>query len=572
MLWIEDQHDIDLVETLSRDSSITKTLSKFLISADIEDLEEAKNFLNPKLAHFADPFDIPGMVDAVKRICNAIQNKENVLVIGDYDVDGITSTVIIKKILIALGLAPFHVTPKRKTEGYGLTKKVLNRGLKLGKINLVIALDCGTNSHEEAVFLKDQKIDLIIIDHHQSKDGKPCDAIQVNPHLHDDNDEPWRFLCTAGLAFKTVHGILKKLRKAGIKKAFEINPKDYLSLAGLGTIADLVPLRNENRILASFGLKLMHTDPAPGLHALLNQSNIPVDTVVESEDIAFKLAPRINACGRLDDPEVAISLLLNSSESESKSLAKKMNDYNEARKGIESDLTKDALIQAEEFFNSSPAVVVCGEGDHWNPGVVGIVAGKLANLLGKPCIVLAKSGDEYKGSGRGVNGVNLVHALDYCKEILTHWGGHPAAVGLSVSVEKIKEFKVEFVKAIVQETGGIFPAPTIRIAVSIKEEELRAKLLEDLNKLGPFGQANPEPILALKNIQLTTEPKKVGSGDHFQFSVNNGKSTISGIAWNMADRMPPVQSKIDLAIKLKWNLWNGRKTLQMILVDWRKSD
>ena len=215
MLWIEDQHDIDLVETLSSDSSITKILSKFLVSANIEDLEQAKNFLYPKLAHFSDPFDIPGMVDAVDRICRAIQNKENVLVVGDYDVDGITSTVIIKKILIALGLAPFHVTPKRKTEGYGLTQKVLNRGLKLGKINLVIALDCGTNSHEEAVFLKDQKIDLIIIDHHQSKDGMPCDAIQVNPHLHDDNDEPWRFLCTAGLAFKTVHGILKSLRNLG---------------------------------------------------------------------------------------------------------------------------------------------------------------------------------------------------------------------------------------------------------------------------------------------------------------------------------------------------------------------
>jgi len=249
-----------------------------------------------------------------------------------------------------------------------------------------------------------------------------------------------------------------------------------------------------------------------------------------------------------------------------------MNDYNEARKSIESDLTKDALVQAEELFHNSPAVVVCGEGDHWNPGVVGIVAGKLSNLLGKPCIVLARSEDEYKGSGRGVNGVNLVQALDHCKEILTHWGGHPAAVGLSVSVNKIKDFKDKFIKAILRETGGEFPAPTIRISVSIKEEELQTSLLEDLNKLGPFGQANPEPILALKNIQLTKEPKKVGSGDHFQFSVNNGKSSISGIAWNMADRIPPINSKIDLAIKLKWNLWNGRKTLQMILVDWRTSD
>jgi single-stranded-DNA-specific exonuclease len=434
---------------------------------------------------------------------------------------------------------------------------------------LVIALDCGTNAVEESVFLKQQDIDLIIIDHHQSKNGKLNQAIQVNPHLHPDNDEPWRFLCTAGLAFKVVHGILKKLRKEGVKKAFEINPKEYLPLAGLGTIADLVPLQNENRILASFGLKYMHTEPAPGFHALLEQSNIPTNTTIGSEDVAFKIAPRINACGRLDDPEVAISLFLNSSIPECKDLARKMNEYNEARKEIESDLTKDALKQAEELFDDRSAVVVCGQGDHWNPGVVGIVAGKLANLLGKPCIVLAKSENEYKGSGRGVKGVNLVHALDHCKEMLTHWGGHPAAVGLSLNVENVKMFADEFVKVIDDQTGGSFPEPTIRIAVTIEQEELKPELMNELNKLGPFGQANPEPIIALKNIQLAYEPKKVGSGDHFQFSVHNGNRTISGIAWNMSDRIPPTNKNIDLAVKLKWNLWNGRKNLQMMLEDWR---
>lgn len=571
MLWIEDQFDSDLVEKLSCELSLSTALSKFLISTGIEDIDKAENFLNPKLAHFADPFDIPGMIEAVNRICKALKEKETILIVGDYDVDGITSTVIIKKSLNALGLAPFHVTPKRKTEGYGLTRKVLERGLELGEINLVIALDCGTNAVEEAEFLRSLDIDLIIIDHHQSKNGKLTQAIQVNPHLHDDNDEPWRFLCTAGLAFKVVHGILKKLRKEGLKKAFEINPKDYLPLAGLGTIADLVPLRNENRILASFGLKYMLTDPAPGFNALLEQSNIATNTTIESEDVAFKIAPRINACGRLDDPEVAISLFLNSSVSECKALALKMNDYNETRKRIESDLTKDALKQAEELFSDRSAVVVCGEGDHWNPGVVGIVAGKLANLLGKPCIVLAKSKNEYKGSGRGVKGVNLVQALDQCKEMLTHWGGHPAAVGLSLSVENVKKFADEFVKVIDYETGGSFPEPSIRIAFTIEQEDLKGELLDDLSKLGPFGQANQEPVIALKNIQLASEPKKVGSGEHFQFSVHNGNRTISGIAWNMSDRMPPKNQNIDLAVKLKWNLWNGRKSLQMILEDWRIS-
>ena len=510
------------------------------------------------------------MLQAVERICHALKQKETILLVGDYDVDGITSTVIVKKNLTKLGSNPFHVIPKRQTEGYGLSEKVLERGLKMGEINLVIALDCGTNSRIEAEYLEGRGIDLIVVDHHQSKEKLPSNAILVNPHLSEDHGEPWRFLCTAGLAFKLIHGMLKKLRQDGDKVALQLSPKESIGLSGLGTIADLVPLKNENRILANFGLKYLSQRSGIGVQALLKEAKVE-NTSLVGEDIAFKIAPRINACGRLDDPDLAVSLLLETDPNNCRAMAKKMNEYNEERKSIESKLSEEALGQANNLYSEKTAVVACGEGNEWNPGVVGIVAGKLAHSLGKPCIVLAKSDNEYKGSGRGVPGVNLMNILNQCKELLTHWGGHPAAVGLSLNEKNLEKFKESFVQCVEVETNGKLPEPSLKIAATIKESELQDSLIDDLNKLAPFGQENPEPILALKNILLTHEPKKVGSGNHFQFSVFNGVRNITGIAWNMSENMPSSSTPLDLAFKLRWNHWNGRKTPQMVLEDWKLS-
>ena len=256
-------------------------------------------------------------------------------------------------------------------------------------------------------------------------------------------------MCTAGLAFKLVHGLLKHLRDKKTDRAFEIDPKESLSLSAMGTIADLVPLIKENRILARFGLKHLGKHPSPGLRALLDESGVNTDFPPESEDVTFKLAPRINACGRLDDAEVASSLMLKTDMAECRKLAKQMNAYNEERKEIEARLTDQALLQGERRFSDRPAVVACGSGDAWNPGVVGIVAGKMSHSLGKACIVLAEAEDgSLRGSGRGVKGVNLVDALSSCKDLLTHWGGHPVAVGLSLEKENLKAFTEEFYRTV----------------------------------------------------------------------------------------------------------------------------
>jgi len=249
-----------------------------------------------------------------------------------------------------------------------------------------------------------------------------------------------------------------------------------------------------------------------------------------------------------------------------------MNAYNDERKEIEARLTEDALTQANECFSNKPAVVVCGKGDAWNPGVVGIVAGKMANSLGKPCIVLAQADDSsYRGSGRGIQGLNLVDALSQCQDLLTHWGGHPVAVGLSLETENLELFTKAFVDSIENLSGGKIPPPSLKIAATIEQNELRPELLDELAQLAPFGQENPEPILALKEVQLAQSPRLVGSGAHFQFSIYNGSNSISGIAWKMGERVPPRNTNLDLAFRLRWNNWNGRRNLQMDLQDWKLS-
>jgi single-stranded-DNA-specific exonuclease len=572
MLWIEEEVDEEKVDSFSSLLSVSNLLARLLLLRGINGAEQANRFLEPKLAHLADPFDLPGLKDAVLRISQALSNKEKVLLIGDYDVDGITSTVIVKQNLLNLGMDPHYVIPKRKDEGYGLTSEVLNRGLQLADFKLVIALDCGTNSCKQADELKDKGIDLIIVDHHQAKGDLPTGAIMLNPHLHPDQGEPWRNLCTAGLAFKLIHGLLKHLREKKVDRAFEVNPAESLSLAALGTIADLVPLKGENRILARFGLKHLGNKPSIGLQALLEESGLKLGSSPEIEDVTFKLAPRINACGRLDDAEVAASLMLESDLTTSRKLAKQMNLYNQERKAIEAQLTEHVLELAEQKFSDKPAVVVCGKGEAWNPGVVGIVAGKMSNALGKPCIVLACADDgAYRGSGRGVQGLNLVDALSKCQELLTHWGGHPVAVGLTVEKDNLELFTKAFVAAVDTITGGKISPPSLRITSTIEQSDLRPELLYELIKMAPFGQENQEPVLALKNIRLAQKPRTVGDGSHFQFSVHNGSTPISGIAWKMSSRMPPSDQNVDLAFRLKWNIWNGRRNLQMELQDWKLS-
>ena len=569
MIWQEKSFDHDVASLLEEKGDISPLIAKLLSIRKISSVQDTNNFLNPKLAHLSDPFEIPQMVRAVERIKRAIVNEEPILLIGDYDADGISSVSIIQKVLLELGAHSAYVIPRRIDEGYGLTLKVLARGLKEKDASLVIALDCGTNSKEEAVFLEKSKIDLIVVDHHKAKDEVSAFPIILNPHLKQEDKFPWYNLCTAGLAFKLAHGLIKSLKIESSPLADKINLKEFLPLCAIGTVADLVPLQHENRIIAKFGLKHLAHNPSEGIKALLNEAKIDRNTYPKSEDITFKLAPMINACGRMDDPTVAISLFLENDSNKCRGLAEQMNQYNEQRKFIEAKLTGEAEKQAKTLFADEPAVVATGSGDWWNPGVVGIVAGKLANSLSKPCLVLAKSDNgEYRGSGRGTKGLDLVLALAACKDLLLHWGGHPVAVGLSIKEDNLNNFTKRFISEVSKQIGETPSVPVLEIDSFINQNELEEQLLHEIEKLAPFGQGNPEPILGIQRVRLHGRPRKVGNG-HFQFSIHNGIETVSGIAWRMGDNIPPEDKEIDIAIRLQWNLWNQRKRLQMVMESWK---
>ena len=569
MIWQEKSFDRQVVSLLEKSDEISPMTAKLLSTRSISSVLHAENFLKPKLANLRDPFEIPHMHHAVDRIKNALSSKEQILLVGDYDADGISSVSIIQKVLFELGGYSSYVIPKRLDEGYGLTQKVLDRGLKNKNVSLVIALDCGTNSTEEAHFLEKQGIDLIVVDHHQAKGDISDHGIILNPHLGDNQEMPWKNLCTAGLAFKISHALIKSLKEQDHPLANKVNLKEYLPLSAIGTIADLVPLEHENRIISKFGLKHLSYNPSPGIKALLDESKIDLTTYPKSEDITFKLAPMINACGRMDNPTIATSLFLENDKSVCRDLARKMNEYNEQRKFIETKLTEEAELQAKNIFADKPAIIATGDSEWWNPGVVGIVAGKLANSLAKPCLVLAKSENgEFRGSGRGTKEIDLVLALSECKDLLLHWGGHPVAVGLSLNESNLEEFIERFISGIRRQIGNTVKDSVFEIDAFINQNEITNKLLEEVEQLAPFGQGNPEPIFGVEKVRLNGKPRKVGTG-HFQFSIHNGEESVGGIAWRMVDNIPPVGVDLDIAIRLQWNNWNQRKNLQMVMQSWR---
>lgn len=569
MIWQEKIYDCKIASLIEKRCNLSSLTARLLSIRKISSVLEAENFLNPKLALLSDPFDIPQMDKAVGRIERAILKKEQILLVGDYDADGISAVSIVQKMLLELGANSSYVIPRRVDEGYGLTQKVIDRGISHKEISLVIALDCGTNSRDEAAFLQNIGIDLIIVDHHQAKDEVSRIPIILNPHLEENKHFPWYNLCTAGLAFKLAHGLIKRLKQNNSALVDKVKLKEFLPLSALGTIADLVPLQDENRIISKFGLKHLGHNPSVGINALLVESKINRNSYPKSEDITFKLAPMINACGRMDNPTVATSLFLEKNPDNCVLLAKKMNEYNEQRKFIETKLTEEAEYQASSLFKDKPAIVAKGDGEWWNPGVVGIVAGKLANSLSKPCLVLAKSENgEYRGSGRGTKGLDLVVALAECKDLLLHWGGHPVAVGLSIKEASVEEFTKRFLRAVKNQLGDKPQDSILEIDAFIKQNELTENLLQEIEQLAPFGQANPEPILGIKKVRLFGKTRKVGSG-HFQFSIHNGTEAVSGIAWRMAEDVPPEETEIDIAVRLQWNIWNQKKRLQMVLVAWK---
>ena len=570
MIWKTLAVDAERARDFSEHFALSPVLGTLLAQRNLTDTDACEAYLRPRLAQLRNPFELTQMEAAVARIEQAIEGAESILVFGDYDVDGVTSTVQLVHLLRLLGTQPRFTVPRRMDEGYGLSREAIDRAFAGEVPDLFIALDCGTNAHEPIAYLRSLGVEVIVVDHHQVKEQKPAACIFVNPHAHDGPDEPWSQLCTAGLVFKLLHGLLIRRRQQADPRVESIQLKDYLDLVAMGTLADLVPQVGENRLLSWYGLQHLRANGRMGVRALAEVSGLEASQQISGGDIAFKLGPRINASGRLADASLPIDLLLSQDAGACKDLAQQLDAMNRERQTIERRVAQEAEAQVLEHFMQEPGIVLFDP--NWHSGVVGIVASRVSRRFHKPCVVLGADDGMARGSGRSVPSVDLVQLFQHCSEKLEHWGGHPMAAGLSLPVEQVPAFTACFLQALRESHPQGLPEPTLELSCWIELEDLSVEFLQQMERLQPYGQANPEPLFGLRGVVLDQAPSLFGEGN-FRFHLPKGSKSSghwSGIAWRM-ESAPPVAQPIDCAIRFGWNYWRGQKMAQVTLVDWRRS-
>lgn len=570
MTWLFQTAPDDAALRLADSLGVHPVVAGLLARLGAETSERAVEFLRPNLSAVVDPLKVANLEKAVDRIIAALDAKEHVAVLGDYDVDGVTSTTLFVDALRRLGGDPKYFVPRRLEEGYGLSRAALERVLGEGPFTLFIALDCGTNSHAEIAMLRERGLDVIVVDHHRSKQDVHPDCILVNPHVHDDESCAWLNLCTVGLTFKVVHGLLKKLRSRGDTAAKAVVMREYLDLVALGTVADLVPLTRENRVLTSHGLRQLRDTRREGVRALMKVSRITPEADLHPVDVSFRLGPRINASGRLADAALPVAMMLSDDPFFCERAANDLDGMNRERQEIEKGVFEEAKAQLETGYADARGLLAHGD---WHPGVVGIVAGKLARHFNRPCIVLGREGEWAKGSGRSVAGISLVEVLRDAGDMLEAWGGHPMAVGITVLADRVPEFRRRFDEGVTEWLrAGRVPDSSLTVSGTLRPEEVTDALLDQLEKLHPHGEGNPEPVFAVKGVVLRESPLFFGENNfRFRIPVAPGRQ-LGVVAWRKADNPPPKGVPVDLALRLGWNHYNGRKYPQAELVDWRAGE
>ena len=547
-----------LAEKISKKYNISNLLAQILINKNIIKDEEIKKFLKPTRNDFYDPFLMPDMEKAVNRILEAKENKEKVLIFGDYDVDGITSTAVLKQYLKQIEIEADYYIPNRLLEGYGLNNKAIEK-IAQKDIQLLITVDCGITSIEETEFAKSKGIDVIITDHHEPGEELPR-AIAVVDAKRKNNKYPFNQLAGVGVVFKLIQALSLKLN---------IEEKEYLKyldLVCLGTISDIVPLVDENRVIAKLGLKLVNVTKNIGLKELLVSSGYKL---ADSTTISFGIAPRINACGRMGHANQALELLLSNNKVEVVYLAEKLNYYNKERQAKEKDIFNDAIQQINSKEKNNPAIILANEG--WHHGVTGIVSSKITEMFFKPSILVGFEGEEGKGSGRSIPGIDLHEVLLKCGSKLEKSGGHAMAIGLSIKKENFNDFKNE-VNEYLKTKNIQNIKKIIKIDITANLKEISLQTIEELNLLEPFGEENKVPLFCIKNLKIDSI-RALTEGKHLKLTLRDENMVIDAIGFNLGEKVEEykIGDKIDVVGALEINEYNGIKDIQINLKDLMKS-
>ncbi|WP_312473990.1 single-stranded-DNA-specific exonuclease RecJ [Neobacillus sp.] len=553
--WIVPSSDHNLVKMLENELKITPLVASLLVNRGLDTVESARYFLFGT-DEFHDPYLLKGMDIAVKRIREAIETQEPILIFGDYDADGVSSTAVLMITLLELGANVQFYIPNRFTEGYGPNEPAFRQAAENG-INLIITVDTGISAIHEASLAKELGIDLIITDHHEPGPILPEALAIIHPKL-PDSTYPFRELAGVGVAFKLAHALYGEV------------PEHLLEIAVIGTIADLVSLKGENRLIAKKGLEKLKVTKNIGLKAILKLAGVDPLSINE-ETIGFTLAPRINAVGRLKDADLAVELILTEDPEEALQLAGEMDALNKTRQAIVNSITNEAIEEVEKNYPiATNKVLVIGK-EGWNAGVIGIVASRLVEKYYRPTIVLNFDPEKgvAKGSARSIAGFDLFKNLSTCRDILPHFGGHPMAAGMTLKIEDVSELRTRLNKLCEEQLTDEDLIPVTYLDEEIRLEDISLSSLDEMSQLSPFGMDNPKPKVLINNVEIANM-RKIGSGqNHLKVLVNEAGTNLDGIGFglgHLVDQISPA-SKISFIGELSINEWNNMRKPQIFIQD-----
>ena len=564
-IWESLQCDESVVATLSHELRVSPVTARLLSIRGLDDPLSARRFLFPSLDDLLDPHRLTDLPVAVDRILRAIASKERIAIHGDYDVDGVTSTVILRRALELLGADVTHFIPERLRDGYGLQPASLDRLHALG-VALVISVDCGIRGVEAAARARALGLDLIITDHHEPDTELPQAFAVINPKRHDCS-YPDKNLAGVGVALKLVQALCIRTGHTSWLPAF-------VKVAAIGTLADVVPLTGENRVIAKLGLEMLSRGPHKvGLRSLLDVCGL-IGKDIDSYHIGFVLAPRVNAAGRMSSPDIAARLLLASDEAmreEARQLAQQLDAENIRRQEEEVDIVTAAkkAVETDLEIGSRTVIVVAGEG--WHRGVIGIVASKLVDAFHRPAIVISTDGEVAHGSCRSIPSFNMLAALESCGEVMTKFGGHKQAAGLTMASDRVRELRARVND---HADGCLHPddlRPRIWIDGMLGFKSIDDQIASELTSLAPFGAGNPRPIFRASGVEIVDGPRRLKER-HLKMAFRQDGRVMRGIAWRASEREEFVaghRTAIDLAFSLEQDTWEGERYLQLSIADFK---
>jgi single-stranded-DNA-specific exonuclease len=565
--WVIAAPDEEQVSRIMEHAGLPEPLARVVALRAFADIAELDDFLDPRLARFSDPFHLPDMQQAVDRIRLAIGRQERITVFGDYDVDGVTSTALMTRVLIALGGDVMPFIPDRMDEGYGLSEDAVARCIDEHRCGLIVSVDCGVNSVASVSAAQASGVDVIITDHHEPDEQTAPAFALVNPKLGERPD--LEILSGAGVAFKLAHALVKSAKEDGDARADALDLREYIDIAALGAVADLVPLTGENRIIVRHGLAQMGRTKWAGLKALMHVAGVKGEP--DTYQLGYQLGPRINAAGRIGQPMQALSLLITDDRKLARDIAEQLDRDNRDRRAIEQEMSDEAFQEIDTYFDPAEhfGLVVAREG--WHPGVVGIVASRVSRHYNRPAIVMSiEEAGTARGSCRSIDEYNLLDGLQACEALLNRFGGHKMAAGLEVREGHLDRFKQDFNAAAASELSAMDLTPVQHIDAVVSADDIGDAFMENLKRLQPFGQENREPVWALTEARLAGHPRIVGE-KHLKFNLQKDGRRFPAIAFNFAPEDLP-DGAFDVAFTLKENTWMGNTSLQLQVEGVRKSD